>query len=84
MRLSAAGEESMFTDPNDALFGALYADGIDGGVSALELLKASKVRGYGYSTNRKADMHAAWLTYYVARKDGPEHERHSFPVTESV
>lgn len=84
VRLSAAGEESMFTDPNDALFGALYADGIDGGVSALELLKASKVRGYGYSTNRKADMHAAWLTYYVARKDGPEHERHSFPVTESV
>lgn len=59
-------------DPHDALFGALYADGTDGSVSAVELWKLSKDRQMGYSSAgpKKASMLALWLAYYVERKDG--------------
>lgn len=56
-----------FADPDEALWGALFADGIDGGIGVNELAREAKDRGAGYSTNRKAAKHAAWLHYYAAR-----------------
>lgn len=68
MTATAAAEGGLFgTDPNAALFSALLADGVDGGIGVNELAKACRDRGQGYSSaaGRKADMHRAWLAYYV-------------------
>jgi hypothetical protein len=55
------------SDPNAALFSALLADGIDGGIGVNELAKACRDRGQGYGSSgpRRAAMHKAWLEYYV-------------------
>ena len=65
VRLEAGDGGGFFADPNEALFAALLADGADGGIGVNELFREAKQRGAGYSTNRKASMHKAWLTYYV-------------------
>jgi hypothetical protein len=68
VRLEAgAAGEGFFSAPDDALFAALFADGIDGGIGSNELAREAKQRGAGYSTNRKADKHRAWLAYYSER-----------------
>lgn len=69
-----AGESDagFFGDPNESLFSALFADGANGGTSAIELYRMAKVRGTGYSTNRKAAMHAAWLEYYVRKLEADQ------------
>jgi hypothetical protein len=67
VRIEAAAAAGFFGDPDDALFAALFADGVDGGIGSNELAREAKQRGAGYSTNRKADKHRAWLAYYSER-----------------
>jgi hypothetical protein len=56
-----------FDSPDDALWGALFADGIDGGIGVNELAREAKERNAGYSARSKAAKHAAWLEYYSSR-----------------
>lgn len=60
LTVQAAG---FFSEPNEALFSALLADGVSAGVSALELQREAKQRSQGYGNRAKADMHKAWLAY---------------------
>lgn len=71
VRLTAGSGASggFFDDPHAGLFSALYADGVDGGVSGNELWRAAKDRQQGYSSAaaKKASMLDAWRNYYAER-----------------
>lgn len=69
VRLDAGVGESggFFTDPDEPLFAALFADGIDGGIGVNELAREAKDRQAGYGARLKAAKHKAWLTYYADR-----------------
>jgi len=63
----AVNAGGFFADPDDALFGALFDDGVDGGITQNELAREARDRGAGYSARAKADKHRAWLNYYTER-----------------
>lgn len=64
---AAGSSGGFFESADDALWGALFADGVDGGIGVNELAREAKDRGAGYSTNRKAAKHREWLQYYAER-----------------
>jgi hypothetical protein len=68
VRLSVSGG-GFFDGPDDALFSALFADGVDGGIGVNELAREAKDRGAGYGARLKADKHRAWLQYYTEQID---------------
>lgn len=76
VRLEAGGTDDggFFADPDEALWAALFADGVDGGVGQNELAREAKDRGAGYGNRLKASKHAAWREYYAARMSstGPD------------
>jgi hypothetical protein len=65
-------EGGIFADPNDALFGALLADGFSAGSSANELLKAARDRNSGFKAARKTEMLEAYKAYVFEVSGGSD------------
>lgn len=70
LEAGAADDGGFFSNPDDALWGALFADGVDGGIGVNELAREAKERQCGYGNRLKAEKHRAWLQYYTERMSG--------------